>query len=525
MKPLDPRVLPHLRPAVRPLATSLAGSGVAAVLVVGQAFAVAALVTALVTDGPDGSWRTPALVLVAVVAGRALVSVVVDVAAAAAAARVGAGLRRTVLRAAVDLDPVTLARHRVGELGVLATRGVAAVEPYLTRYLPALALAAVLPLLVLAAIATQDLLSALVVVLTLPLVPLFAALIGMATQEKVDRQWRLLGQLSGHFVDVVRGLPTLVAHRRARAQSEQIADVTDRYRRANTDVLRLAFASSAALELIATLSVALVAVTVGLRLAAGGLDLQTALVVLLLAPEAYWPLRRVGAEFHAAAEGTATFEAIHDLLAAPPADRALAQGPAALAGVAVTWPGHPTPAVGPVDLDLPERGLVVVAGPSGSGKSTLLAALQGEVPVSAGVVRVPAPDLAAWRAKLATVEQRPWLLDATVADNVRLGRPSATDADVLAALHAVDLDLDPGRALGEDGAGLSAGQRARLALARVVVADRPYVLLDEPTAHLDAATEAVLLRVLTGLARERCVVVVAHRPAVVAAADQVLELV
>ncbi|WP_340538211.1 thiol reductant ABC exporter subunit CydD [Nocardioides sp. GXZ039] len=523
MRPLDPRVVPHLRPARGQIGVVLGASVLTAVLVVAQAFAIAALITALV--GHD-SWRTPAIVLIAVLVARALTSAITDVAAAAAATRVGGRLRLSVLRAALDLDATALAGHRVGELGLLATRGVAAVEPYLTRYLPALVLGAVLPLLTLAAIATQDLLAALIVLLTLPLVPVFAALIGVSTRERVDRQWRLLGQLSGHFVDVVRGLPTLVAHRRARAQSERITEITHRYRKANTDVLRLAFASSAALELVATLSVALVAVTVGLRLAADGLGLETALVVLLLAPEAYWPLRRVGAEFHAAAEGATTFEAVHELLteAAGTASTSVVPGPAGLDGVEVTWPGQPRPAVGPIDLDLPERGLVVLSGPSGSGKSTLLAALLGEVPVSAGEVRVPAPELAAWRSDVAAVEQRPWLLDGTVAENLRLGRPDAPDARLTDALREVGLDLDLDRALGEDGAGLSAGQRARLALARVLVADRPFVVLDEPTAHLDAATEAVLLRVLTEQARERCVVVVAHRPAVVEAADRLVTL-
>ncbi|MEO9325246.1 thiol reductant ABC exporter subunit CydD [Nocardioides sp. C4-1] len=521
MRALDRRVLPHLRPARWPLGVVVAANVVAALLVVAQAFAVAALVVALVADG---SWTTPAVAVVAVMAARAATSVVVDVAAARAATRVGSHLRHTVVSSALRLDAGALARHRVGELGLLATRGVAAVEPYLTRYLPALVLAGVLPVLTLVAIATQDLWAALVVVLTLPLVPLFAALIGLTTQERVDRQWRLLGQLSGHFVDVVRGLPTLVAHRRARAQSAQVAGVTDRYRRANRDVLRLAFASSAALELIATLSVALVAVLVGLRLAAGGLDLETALVVLLLAPEAYWPLRRVGAEFHAAAEGTATFEAIHELTSRAVVEPVVASGPLTLVETEVTWPGRDQPAVGPVSLSFPERGLVALTGPSGSGKSTLLAALAGEVPVSAGVLRVPAADVTSWRTSVALLEQRPWLLDATVAVNVRLGRPSATAAEVATALRRVGLDVAPDHRLSEDGAGLSAGQRARLALARVLVSDRPYVLLDEPTAHLDHATEALVLDVVRDLARTRCVVVVAHRDAVVEAADVVVPL-
>ncbi|GAB3087606.1 thiol reductant ABC exporter subunit CydD [Nocardioides zeae] len=536
MKPLDPRVLPHLAPARAPLAVVVAGSVLGAALLVGQALALAATVARLVADPAGAAWHLPAVLFVAVVLGRAALATVTDVAAARAAALVGVRLRDVVLAAALARRPEDGgARRGLGADGLLATRGVAAVEPYLTRYLPALVLAVVLPVVTLLAITSLDWLSGLIVALTLPLLPVFAILIGMSTRERAERQWRVLGQLAGHFVDVVRGLPTLVVHRRARAQAPRIREVTDRYRRANTDVLKLAFASSAALELIATISVALVAVAVGLRLAGGGLGLETALAVLLLAPEAYWPLRRVGAEFHAAAEGTATFEAIHDLTAGRrdaggrAADVSLA-GDIRVETLRVRRGDREEPVLDDLTVTIPRRGLTVVTGPSGCGKSTLLEALRGELDHE-GTVLVGGTDLAgvdpdAWRRHVALVGQRPWLLDASVGANVRLGRPDADDAAVWDALRRVGLD-DVVRALpggldtplGEDGDGLSAGQRARLALARVVLADRPYVLLDEPTAHLDAATEEVLVEVVRDLARTRCVVAVAHRPALVAAAD------
>jgi ATP-binding cassette subfamily C protein CydCD len=448
-------------------------------------------------------------------------------------------MRHRLLDAALRLGPLALSRHRAGEVAVLATRGVAAVEPYLTRYLPALVVAATLPPLTLAAIWWQDWLSGLVVVLTLPLVPVFAVLIGLATQERADRQWALLSRLSSHFLDVVRGLPTLVAHRRAEAQVDTIRRITHRYRVATKETLRLGFASSAALELIATLSVALVAVTVGLRLSSGSLDLSTALVVLLLAPEAYWPLRRVGAEFHAAAEGTATFEAADRLLAGAPAVRAPGpplspSGGIALDGVRVVYPGREQPVLDGLTATVPGRGLTAVVGPSGSGKSTLLAVLTGVLLPTAGQVRVGGVPLTGerlddWRPCVSWVPQRPWLAAATVAENVRLARPDATDAEVWAALERVALGevvasmpLGLDTVVGEDGAGLSAGQRARLALARAVVAERPLVLLDEPTAHLDEETEQVVLDTLRWLGSRASVVVVAHRPAVVEAADHVL---
>ena len=489
MRPLDPRVLPHLAPARGPLVVVVVGNVAAGALVVVQAFAAAWLVSGLVAGTDD--WPTAAAVLAAALLARAGVGWIVDVSAAAAAHRVGDDVRSTVLSTVLDRPTDD---RRSGEVAVLATRGVASVEPYLTRYLPALVTGVVLPVLTLVALATQDLLAAGVVLATLPLVPLFAALVGAETGRRAQRQWQVLSTLSGHFVDVVRGLPTLVTHRRASAQTDRIRQVTEQYRRANRELLRVAFASSAVLELVATLSVALVAVVVGLRLAEGGLDLRTALTVLLLAPEAYWPVRRVGAEFHAAAEGTATFEAIHTLTGGvrpasvgPAPARVVPAGPLRLEGVSVTWPGRERPAVVGLDATIPARGLTVVVGPSGCGKSTLLAALLGDLVPSSGRILAGDQDLAtvepaAWRARVAYLPQRPWLADATVSENVRLGRPGASAAEVEQALAAVGLDLDPATRLGEDGAGLSAGQRARVALARVLVSDRPLVLLDEPSA-------------------------------------------
>lgn len=529
---MDPRVLPHLRPARHALAGVVGGQVVSGGLVVAQAFALAALVLAIVHGS---AWTGAAVTVLVVGVLRAAVSWLVDVAAAHAAAQVGTTLRRAVLRRALDLDARALAEHRSGELATLATRGVSDIEPYLTRYLPALVVAAVLPPLTVVAVATQDLLAAAVLVATLPLVPLFAALIGISTRERAEQQWAALAQLSGHFVDVVRGLPTLVAFRRAGAQSPRIREITDRYRRANAAVLRLAFASSAALELVATISVALVAVLTGLRLAGGHVGLHTALVVLLLAPEAYWPLRRVGAEFHAAAEGTATFEAVAALMDTPLPRHGCAQppsGPAALRlrGVELTWPGRTLPTVGPLDAVVPATGLSVLIGPSGCGKSTLLAAVLGELPPSAGrieVGRVGLRDLdpVTWRGRVAYVGQRPWVVDGTVAENVRLGRPEATAAEVRDALDACGLSsISADLVLGEEGSGLSAGQRARLALARVAVSDRPFVLLDEASAHLDRDTEQVLLSVVRRLAQKRCVLAVAHGDAWTTAADLVISL-
>ncbi|HET6166773.1 MAG TPA: thiol reductant ABC exporter subunit CydD [Marmoricola sp.] len=538
MKPVDARVLPLLAPARSSLAGVVATAVAGGVLVVAQAFAVAALVSGLLAGPATGHWHAAGWWLLAITSARALVAAGADLSAARAAGQVTVSLRTTVLRAALDLGNTGLSQRRSGELGLLATRGVAAVEPYVTRFLPALVVATVLPPLTVAVVLGQDLWAGLIVAGTLPLVPVFAVLIGLATRDRADRQYRTLARLAGHFVDVVRGLPTLVTHNRAQAQSGRIRAVTDRYRRATLETLRLAFASSAALELIATLSVALVAVSVGLRLASGGLDLRTALVVLLLAPEAYWPLRRVGAEFHAASEGMATLVRVTDLLEASTPEPRVREDhrvdpvPIRIRDLVVTYPGSTRPALVLPEADIPATGITAVVGPSGCGKSTLLQALLGELPAGPAITLAGEPiEIDAWRRVVAQVPQTPWLTAGTVAENLRIGRRDADDPDLWSALAAVGLSETIGSlpqglatALGEDGAGLSAGQRARLALARVVLADRPYVVLDEPTAHLDAESERIMLGALEQMAQHATVVVVAHRPALVRAADHLVVL-
>lgn len=531
MRPTDPWLLRQLRPARDALLAVVGYGAVSCVLVIAQAWAVTALVIA-VLDG--GSLTVPSGLVAVLLAGRALVGWSSERAAARAAATLASSLRGQLVERVVGRG----ADGDAGAVSVLLTRGVTAIEPYVTRYLPALVLAMFLPALTVVVIATQDLLSAVIVAATLPLVPVFGALVGLATRDRARSQWREMTSLSGHFLDVVRGLPTLVAFRRARPQSGRIAEISDRYRRATLETLRIAFASSLVLELVATLSVALVAVTTGVRLAGGSLDLHTAMVVLLLAPEAYWPLRRVGAEFHAAAEGTATFESVRALLepedGGHPVDAPARSGAAlVLRGVTLVHPGRTRPAVADLDGVIPARGLTVVIGPSGCGKSTLLDALAGLMPLDSGYVGADGRPVGGpgWRAQVAWLPQRPHFVAGTIADNLRLGDPQAPESRLWEALAQVALEERvralPGgldAPLGEDGTTLSAGERARLALARVVVADRPWMLLDEPTAHLDELTEQVITDTLLALSRRGAVVVVAHRPALVAAADHVLTL-
>ncbi|MEV5432246.1 thiol reductant ABC exporter subunit CydD [Streptomyces sp. NPDC052701] len=540
MKPIDPRLLRYAR-TTRLFLVAVVGLGaVGAVLLVAQAMLMAEVVVGAFQHGmPAAGLRTPLLLMVAVAAGRALVGWLTELAAHRASAAVKSELRGRLLERATALGPGWLSGQRTGSLVALATRGVDALDDYFSRYLPQLGLAVVVPVAVLARIVTEDWVSAAVIVGTLPLIPVFMMLIGWATQSRMDRQWRLLSRLSGHFLDVVAGLPTLKVFGRAKAQAESIRRITGEYRRATMRTLRIAFLSSFALELLATISVALVAVTIGMRLVHGEMDLYTGLVVLVLAPEAYLPLRQVGAQYHAAAEGLAAAEEIFEVLQTPvPASGtgAVPAGALAFEGVTVRHPGRSVDAVSDVSFTVEPGETVALVGPSGSGKSTLLNVLLGFVRPAEGRVRVGGADLAGidleqWRSRIAWVPQRPHLYAGTIAENVRLARPEADDDAVRRALRdagalefVAALPEGVDTVLGEDGTGLSAGQRQRLALARAFLADRPVLLLDEPTAALDGATEAEIVAAVRRLAAGRTVLLVVHRPALLAVADRVVRL-
>ncbi|MET8414899.1 thiol reductant ABC exporter subunit CydD [Streptomyces sp. NPDC005134] len=541
MKPIDPRLLRYARATRLFLAAVVALGVVGAALVITQAVLIADVVVGGFEDGLTvPGLRTPLILLVAVALGRGLVSWLTELAAYRASAAVKSELRGRLLDRAAALGPDWLSGQRTGSLVALATRGVDALDDYFARYLPQLGLAVVVPVAVLARIVTEDWVSAAIIVVTLPLIPLFMILIGWATQSRMDRQWQLLSRLSGHFLDVVAGLPTLKVFGRAKAQAESIRTITSQYRRATLRTLRIAFLSSFALELLATLSVALVAVTIGMRLVHGELDLYTGLVVLILAPEAYLPIRQVGAQYHAAAEGLSAAEEIFAILETEPRAGGTADVPPSLRleleRVTVRHEGRAEPSLDGASLVVDEGETVALVGPSGVGKSTLLNVVLGFAAPDEGRIRVGGVDLATltperWRERIAWVPQRPQLFAGTIAENVRLARPDADDSAVTAALRdagAYDFvaELPDGAQtlLGEDGAGLSAGQRQRLALARAFLADRPLLLLDEPTASLDGETEAGIVEAVRRLAAGRTVLLVVHRPALLSIADRVVVL-
>lgn len=540
MKPIDPRLLRYARATRVFLVAVVALGAVGAGLVIAQAMLIAEVVVGAFQHRMAVSeLGTPLVLLAAVAVGRALVGWLTELAAHRASAAVKSELRGRLLERSAELGPGWLSGQRTGSLVALATRGVDALDDYFSRYLPQLGLAVVVPVAVLARIVTEDWVSAAIIVGTLPLIPVFMVLIGWATQSRMDRQWQTLSRLSGHFLDVVAGLPTLKVFGRAKAQAESIRRITGEYRRATMGTLRIAFISSFALELLATISVALVAVTIGMRLVHGEMDLYIGLVILILAPEAYLPLRQVGAQYHAAAEGLSAAEEIFEVLETPvPASgsAAVTEGALSFEGVTVRYPGRSVDAVSDVTFSVEHGETVALVGPSGAGKSTLLSVLLGfvrpdEGRVRAGGVDLAGADLEAWRSRIAWVPQRPHLYAGTIAENVRLARPDAgddalrqalRDAGALEFVDALPEGVDT--LLGEDGAGLSAGQRQRLALARAFLADRPVLLLDEPTAALDGATEAEVVAAVRRLAAGRTVLLVVHRPALLEVADRVVRL-
>ncbi|GAA2806819.1 thiol reductant ABC exporter subunit CydD [Kribbella solani] len=521
-----------------------------ALLILLQAWLLAGIIAGAFLDGLDlGRLRGRVIALACALLGRAVLSWVAEVVAQRCSAAVKSELRMRFLEKITALGPRWLTGERSGELTTLATRGIDALDDYFAKYLPQLVLVTVVPLVVAARMLTADWPSALIVLVTLPLIPLFMVLVGLATKAATARQWATLQTLAQHFLDVLAGLGTLKVFGRSRAQVETIRRLSDQQRRTTLATLRIAFLSSLVLELVATLSVALVAVSVGLRLVDGRLPLQTALLVLILAPEAYLPFRLLGAHYHASAEGLAAADELFAVIeqAAPPRGGQLVAPAAGLVLRGVTVHGRPRdsgrpgedrldgpeqPVLDEVSFVIPAGQVTGITGASGGGKSTLLGLLLGTIrpdrgQVLAGGIDLVTADPGHWRRGVSWMSQDPVLFAGTVAANIRLGdggRGAADDAAVRRAARAARVDVPLDLVLGERGAGVSAGQRRRIALARAILRDAPLLLLDEPTESVDPGTEQALLESLPAAFAGRTVVIVTHRPALLGLCDQVIQL-
>src|SRR5580700_489638 len=436
--PVDPRLLTYARGTRRYLVLTVVLGGVTAGLVLAQAWLIANTISDVVVHHQGlAHVRTLVVLLALVILGRSLLAWLGERAAQRASASAKSDLRTALVQRIVQLGPAGIDRERSGRLVVLSTSGIDALDSYFARYLPQVFLAVIVPVTVIVVALVADWISAVIIAVTVPLIPLFMALVGQTTREKMGRQARHLQRLAGHFLDVVAGLPTLKVFGRAKAQAQAIADMTDQYRVATMDTLKVAFLSSLILELLATISVALVAVAVGLRLLGGHLGFSTALFVLILAPEAYLPLRLLGTNFHASAEGMKAADDVFGVLEQPLPDRGtgrdlpdLGRSVLRIEGLEVVYPGRQVPALRLPSLRVEPGEVVAVAGPSGCGKSTLLSVLLCLTTASAGSVHIGEMDLAEldpdlWRAHVSWVPQRPHLFARTIAENVRLSRPDA----------------------------------------------------------------------------------------------------
>ena len=468
-----------------------------------------------------------------------------EVVAQRAAGGIQTDLRERLAAALVALGPTAVRGERIGELVYTAGEGVDALDPYVTRYVPARVLAVLVPVLVASVVAVLDPWSVLILLIAGPMLVLLLGLIGRRVRDLAERRERELAWMNAHFLDVLRGLPTLKMFGRSAEQAETIRAVSRRQGSSTMDVLRTAFQTTLVLEWGATAATALVAIETSVRLMAGGLTFERALAVLLLTPEFFLPLRRLSAEYHVGRSATAALERVYAVLDTParihvPAPGAARPLPARLdvrfEDVVVTYDDGSRTALAGCSLEIPQGRTVALVGPTGAGKTTVANVLLRFVDPERGRVTVggePLSELdpARWRTRVAWVPQQASLFHGTVADNLRLARPDASDDDLVAAAtaanaHGFVTDLPDGYAtpIGEGGARLSGGERQRLALARAFLKDAPFLILDEPTSHLDHESETLVLEATSRLMRDRTVLVIAHRPEPVAGADVVVTL-
>jgi ATP-binding cassette, subfamily C, bacterial CydD len=468
-----------------------------------------------------------------------------DFTAGLVAIRVKKNMREILMKHLVRLGPAYMARQHSAEITGILLDGVEALDAYFSQFLPQLVLAAGIPLTILLVVFPMDWLTGLVFILTAPLIPLFMILIGKLSQAVTRQQWVALNRMSAQFLDTIQGLVTLKTLGRSRTQAGVVAQAAERYRKTTMEVLRVTFLSALTLELIATISTAIVAVQIGLRLLHAGIHFQQAFFILLIAPDFYLPLRQLGARFHAAAAGTAAARQIFGLLAEQGPDQ-VDPSPEAndfrlsppftirLRKVSFRYPDGQEDAVQDVTLALPSGKIAALIGASGAGKTTLARLLMrflepqdGQILVdNLSIVSIPAE---AWRKQIAWVPQMPYLFNDTIEGNIRISKPDATIEEVRRAAAQARLEdwietLPEGlqTRVGEHGARLSGGQAQRLALARAFLRDAKLVIMDEPTASLDPQDEALLIDAITRLREGRTVLMIAHRMASAASADQVL---
>jgi len=543
---LDRRLLSSTRTARKSLAATIALGVADGIVIVFQAWAISRVVSAAFLAGAGLSQIQSELILLLFLSLlRLALSTFREVAAQRAANHVKSDIRSRLLSHLLALGPAYTAGERSGELTNTIQEGVEALDAYIRQYLPQLALAAIVPLAIFLFILPVDPLSAFVMLLTAPLIPIFMVLIGDAAEAQTRRQWSVLSAMSANFLDAIQGLTTLKLLGRSRAMIAEIANISERFRHSTMGVLRVAFLSAFVLEMVATISTAVVAVEIGLRLLYGRILFEQAFFVLLLAPEFYIPLRLLGTRFHSGMSGVAAAQRIFDILDqhAPAAKTDLPDfkplefnEAIEFRDVRLAYDDGKRVALDGVTFTIPQGKIVGVVGPTGGGKSTLAHLLlrfaepgSGEILID-GIPLVEI-DPGAWRSLLAWVPQQPYIFNASAAQNICFARPQAHVAEIetaaqRAGAHSFVSSLPQGydTILGEGSSRLSGGEAQRIAIARAFLKESPIIILDEATAHLDVETEAEILESIRELLSGRTALIIAHRLRTVVNADEIIVL-
>jgi len=513
-------------------------------LLIAQAWLLARVIYAVVIDGMTLSYVMPWLWMMLAIFGlRAALAWLSEQAGFHAAAKLKEDIRSKLFRHLQALGPAYLYTKHSGELTATLVDAVEALDPYYSKYLPQTALAALIPLSILAFVLPADWQSALVFCITAPLIPFFMVIIGKGAERLNQKQWRKLSRMSAHFLDVLQGLTTLKLFNVSRQEAKVIAQISDKYRRSAMSVLRVAFLSSASLEFFSTISIAIVAVWMGFRLLWREMDAQQAFFILLLAPEFFLPLRKLGAGYHARLEAVGAVQGILKILNTPvPSNQAKVkkiQDATRLSvkfeGVRFSYDGE-EPALEGVSFSILPGQTVALVGASGAGKSTMINLLLGFIRPQQGRITINGICLDElqdehWLSNVAWVPQRPTIFYGTVADNIRLGKSEADLADVIKAARMANADAfirqlpkSYETVLDEGGRRLSGGQRQQIAIARAFLKDAPLVVLDEATAHLDPQSQSRIQTAMTKLAEGRTMLMIAHRLATVREADRIIVL-
>ncbi len=531
MKFIDPRLFRRSRSSRGLIFVAVLSALLITVLTLLQANFLATLISRAFLESESLNELTSVLyLLIAVMLGRVVLNYLSERSTNRISHKIRVELRSALFEKILERGSELNLRFGPGRIALISTKAIANLEPYFTRFVPQIFIAGLVPVVVGVTIALLDLVSGLIILFTVPLIPIFGALIGKYTSEAMAKRWRTMGILSGYLLDLLSGLTTLKLYGRERAQERHIEEIGERYRKETMRVLRISFLTSLALELIATLSVALIAVSIGLRLVTGDFELWRGLMILILAPEVYWPIRNLSAQFHASADGMESAKDIFEILEFTP----IAESGSLLAPrkiEAITWDELRIEYSERNSFTLPPGSIkagaiTVITGPSGSGKSTLLNVLLRLVQPTSGSVKIDdlqleSLDRKSWLSQIAWVPQEPRFPSTSIRGLFALSSPESSESELIRVLQEVGLggiNLD-------NPLTLSIGQQRRLAIARALLRPTSLFIMDEPSASLDEATEAKIIEILELAATQgKIVITVSHRPQMIAKADQVIDL-